>query len=237
MKHSSTETWIPTFADDSDDSPAESFDDALSRLMHFQTATAYDGFGSYLGDASPGGATDRVSATAIGRRQSVRAFSTVAIPKDLFAPALAATYAEDATGHCEVPSAGNIQAVKFLAICSASRLVLTPTKKTSFEVHPSLARDIDLRGLLFGRVTGDPWIVIIYSDAKPYLVKYGLRALRLMYLEAGHLCQSLIWETQRAGFVGCPFGAFDDSIAAKLIFEPSCTNIPLYIYAVGYPAA
>jgi nitroreductase len=60
-----------------------------------------------------------------------------------------------------------------------------------------------------------------------------MRALRLVYLEAGHLAQILITEAARIGIKSCPISGFDETIFEEIIADGSSTSFPLYILAVG----
>ncbi len=112
---------------------------------------------------------------------------------------------------------------------------MVPVRKTEFAIRERRIPPNELNKLLFGAITGNAWLVLIYADLQLYVLKYGVRALRYVYLEAGHMCQELIRASQRRGLVGCPFGAFDDAAAGKLVFEVGCTRIPIYMLAMGYP--
>jgi SagB-type dehydrogenase family enzyme len=64
--------------------------------------------------------------------------------------------------------------------------------------------------------------------------KYGDRAERYVWLEAGHAAQNLLLQAVALGLAAVPIGAFDDRAVAGALSLPSGCS-PLYLIPVGYP--
>ncbi len=65
--------------------------------------------------------------------------------------------------------------------------------------------------------------------------KYGDRAIRYVWLEAGHAAQNLLLQAVALGLGAVPIGAFyDDRVQAALDLPPD--HAPLYLIPVGEPA-
>lgn len=65
--------------------------------------------------------------------------------------------------------------------------------------------------------------------------KYGDRALRYVYLEAGHAAQNLLLQATALGLGGVPIGAFDDAEVAQILHLPE-GEVPIYLIPVGHPS-
>lgn len=64
--------------------------------------------------------------------------------------------------------------------------------------------------------------------------KYGGRAERYVYMEAGHAAENLHLQAVAMGLGSLPVGAFWDEITARIANLPK-EQYPLYIIPVGYP--
>lgn len=82
------------------------------------------------------------------------------------------------------------------------------------------------------------WIVeapvVIFVTAEPEVTasKYGSRANRYIYLEAGHIAQNILLQAVALGLGGTPVGAFEDKRIADYIVTD---RKPLYILPIGHP--
>ena len=65
-------------------------------------------------------------------------------------------------------------------------------------------------------------------------VKYGDRALRYVYIEAGHAAQNILLQSVALGLGGVPVGAFRDDAVAEVLGLPEGW-MPLYIIPTGHP--
>ncbi|MFF5703276.1 thiopeptide-type bacteriocin biosynthesis protein [Streptomyces sp. NPDC012794] len=66
-------------------------------------------------------------------------------------------------------------------------------------------------------VDGAPAVLAVYADLGRLRRRYGLRALRLALLEAGHLTQNLLLTGAALGLAGTPLGGFHDDLAHELL--------------------
>lgn len=64
--------------------------------------------------------------------------------------------------------------------------------------------------------------------------KYGARAERYVYMEAGHAGQNLLLEAVALGLGAVPVGAFEDVRVRKLLGMPE-EETPVYVIPVGVP--
>ena len=65
------------------------------------------------------------------------------------------------------------------------------------------------------------------------MVKYRERAIRYLFLDAGHICQSLMLAATALGLGCCPVGAFFDEEVEELIQVDGREEVALYLAAVG----
>ncbi len=66
--------------------------------------------------------------------------------------------------------------------------------------------------------------------------KYGERAYRYMYLDAGHIAQNLVLAAQALGLFSCPIGALYDDEADAFVNADGDNEVVVYMAAVGNPA-
>jgi SagB-type dehydrogenase family enzyme len=64
--------------------------------------------------------------------------------------------------------------------------------------------------------------------------KYGSRAERYCFIEAGHVAQNILLQAVSLGLGGVPIGACEDNQVAKLLQLPKGQRV-LYILALGHP--
>jgi SagB-type dehydrogenase family enzyme len=63
--------------------------------------------------------------------------------------------------------------------------------------------------------------------------KYRERAVRYIFLDAGHLCQNLMLAATALGLGVCPVGAFFDAEVEALVGADGVEEVALYLAAVG----
>jgi SagB-type dehydrogenase family enzyme len=63
--------------------------------------------------------------------------------------------------------------------------------------------------------------------------KYRERAIRYIFLDAGHICQNLMLAATALGLGCCPVGAFFDSEVEQLVQVDGQEEVALYLAAVG----
>ena len=65
------------------------------------------------------------------------------------------------------------------------------------------------------------------------MVKYRERAIRYLFLDAGHICQNLMLAATALGLGCCPVGAFFDEEVEQLAQVDGKEEVALYLAAVG----
>jgi len=65
------------------------------------------------------------------------------------------------------------------------------------------------------------------------MVKYRERAIRYLFLDAGHICQNLMLAATALGLGCCPVGAFFDEEVEHLLQVDGREEVALYLAAVG----
>jgi SagB-type dehydrogenase family enzyme len=63
--------------------------------------------------------------------------------------------------------------------------------------------------------------------------KYRERAIRYLFLDAGHICQNLMLAATALGLGSCPVGAFFDNEVEQLLQVDGEEEAVLYLAAVG----
>ena len=83
-------------------------------------------------------------------------------------------------------------------------------------------------------VAGAWAVVVIVGQPARTATRYGARATRYMWLEAGHVAQNVLLEAVSLGLAAVPVGAFDDAAVATVLGLPD-GEVPLYLIPVGHP--
>jgi thiopeptide-type bacteriocin biosynthesis protein len=134
--------------------------------------------------------------------------------------------------HRPYPSAGALYAVRLCLIAldvdglPAGTYQCVPTRRTLSVIGPAPAvEEIKPLSSYFSRSPGEPdWIGVdrapallgLYVDLGLLRQRYGLRALRLGLLEAGHLAQTLLLTATALGLATTTLGGFHDDLAHEL---------------------
>ena len=79
------------------------------------------------------------------------------------------------------------------------------------------------------------WVAEIYRTSW----RYGMRAYRYIYLDAGHVCQNLYLAAESIGYGVCAIAAFDDELATTVFELDGKERFMAYMASVGkkLPAA
>jgi len=73
------------------------------------------------------------------------------------------------------------------------------------------------------------WIAEVYRTSW----RYGMRAYRYIYLDAGHVCQNLYLAAESIGYGVCAIAAFDDELADKVFELDGKERFTAYMASVG----
>lgn len=82
-------------------------------------------------------------------------------------------------------------------------------------------------------VDDSPAVLGLYVDLGRLRQRYGLRALRMGLLEAGHLAQSLLLTASALGLVTTPLGGFRDDLAHELFALDGLDRPLQYLLPLG----
>ena len=95
-----------------------------------------------------------------------------------------------------------------------------------------LRKDLRKAALNQGVLASAPLVVVITGVESKTSVKYGRRAERYLFLEAGHVAQNILLQAVALGLSSVPIGAFHDQQVATVLRLPA-GEVPLYLLAVG----
>ncbi|MFD4656960.1 thiopeptide-type bacteriocin biosynthesis protein [Kitasatospora sp. NPDC058444] len=158
---------------------------------------------------------------------------------------------EPGTGHRPYPSAGALHTVRLrlLALAvdglPAGTYHCLPEHRSLRRVGPAPALD-DLKALssYLSRPAEDPdaigidrapAVLAVYLDLAHLRRRYGLRALRLGLLEAGHLTQNLLLTSAAFGLGTTPLGGLQDDLAHELLGLDDLGEPIQYLLPLGRP--
>ncbi|MHC4610270.1 MAG: SagB/ThcOx family dehydrogenase [Planctomycetota bacterium] len=172
---------------------------------------------------------------AIARRRSVRELSSTPLPAEQIAQLCWAGQGitDRAGGLRAAPSAGALFPIELYVV----------TADGVEHYHPAehcLTRhlDGDLRGALQQAslhqeaVADAPVCVVLAAVPERLAVKYGQRAERYCFVEAGHAAQNILLQAAALNLGGVPVGAFEDQKVARVLHLPA-THRVLYLLPIG----
>ena len=172
---------------------------------------------------------------AIAQRRSVRTFTGTPPSNDAIGRLCWAAQGitDTTTGHRAAPSAGALYPLELYVVGRAGvfhyepRLNALP-RTTSEDRRDALAR----ASLGQDAVRQASVSFVITAVVARTRAKYGDRAERYAYLEAGHAAQNLLLEATSLHLGAVPIGAFDDD-AVRRVLGASMEETPLYVIPVG----
>lgn len=185
-------------------------------------------------------AAGRLSLEAcLARRRSVREFAPSELSeREVSQLAWAAQgITEPAQGLRTAPSAGALYPIDvyFVRREGAHRYVpeahaLEPAAPG--DLRPALAR----AALAQDWIAEAPLVAVITATYARLRGRYGGRAERYAWLEAGHVAQNVHLQAVALGLASAPVGAFDDARVVEVLGLPDGEH-PLYLLPVGHPRA
>ncbi len=175
---------------------------------------------------------------AIFQRQSVRRFLDRQLePEQIGQLCWAAQGITDpGRGRRTAPSAGALYPLE-LYVVSASGVEHYLPAQHALERHLTgdLRRKLSQSALSQESVADSPVCFVIAAVVERSAVKYGERAERYCFLEAGHVAQNILLQATALGLDGVPVGAFEDHQVAAVLKLPAGQRV-LYLVPVGYAA-
>lgn len=174
---------------------------------------------------------------AIEQRRSVRQFTDEELSTDEIGQLAWAAQGitDDGRGFRAAPSAGALYPIE-LYLVTPDRLHRYLPDSHVLEVM----RREDLRGDLAAAALGqqhvrDAALVMVVTGVfQRTAAKYGDRAERYVFMEAGHLAQNVHLQAEALGLGSVPVGAFDDGAVADALSLPD-DHAPLYLLPIGHP--
>ncbi len=173
----------------------------------------------------------RFAVPHVGRSASVRHFSEEPIAAIDLQVALRPAFECDDNGHCSIPSAGNLQGIEAVAFSSSGNAVAALTPGRDWQSHCPRADEVG-RGT-FNQFQGKHWTVLLFADPRPYIERYGARALRHLLVESGLVSGHLSQLASASGFVSCIAGGFDDLTFRLFLKAVSSQLVPMSLCVVG----
>ncbi|RGD56892.1 SagB/ThcOx family dehydrogenase [Kitasatospora xanthocidica] len=191
-------------------------------------------------------------ADALRTRHSTRGPLTGPLTAGALGGLLWSAYAANPdTGHRPYPSAGALHTVRLrlLALAvdglPAGTYQCLPEHRSLRPIGPAPALD-DLKALssYLSRPADDPdaigidqapAVLAVHLDLAHLRRRYGLRALRLGLLEAGHLTQNLLLTAAAFGLGTTPLGGLQDDLAHELLALDDLGEPVQYLLPLGRP--
>lgn len=182
----------------------------------------------------PGDGPEMTLQQALRQRRSVRKFADTKLSAEqLLALAWSAQGVTDSAGHRTAPSAGATYPLELYVVSAEGVDHYRPDKNAFDRVGQG-----DLRAQLSAQacVKSAPATFVFAGVMERTTRKYGPRAQRYVYMEAGHAAQNLLLQAVALNLGGVPVGGFDESAVAKALNLPKDQEV-LYMVPVGVPAA
>ena len=175
--------------------------------------------------------------TAIEARVSVRSFRAGPLTDEQVSQLLwvgQGKSVDTASGATrKVPSAGALYPLELYLVQEGSVYKYDPDSNSLQKVKEGVGRD-KLAGAALGQsaVALAAVNIIIAADLEKTRSKYGDRAARYVYMEAGHAGQNMLLEATSLGLGALTVGAFNDKAISELTGLPAGLS-PVYIISIG----
>ena len=174
---------------------------------------------------------------ALAGRRSVRDFTSKRLTMEELSQLLwAAQGLTNRWGYRTAPSAGALYPLEVYVVMPDHVLHYLPSHHRA-KVHMTGDRRRALQSVALDQTAvGDAAAVIVITGVFSRTeAKYGARAERYVWLEAGHAAQNVLLEAVAIGLGGVPIGAFGDAAVRRVLKLPG-DHEPLYLIPVGHPA-
>lgn len=173
----------------------------------------------------------------LARRRSVRSFSSRVLTAAEVGQLLwAAQGVTDAGGHRTAPSAGATYPLEVYAVTPDGVSRYLPGEHALRPVRTGDMRQ-ELAAAALGQeaVASAPLVVVVTGVVARTASRYGARAERYVWLEAGHAAQDVLLQAVALDLGAVPIGAFDEDRVRVVVGAPA-DEVPLYLIPVGQPA-
>jgi SagB-type dehydrogenase family enzyme len=175
--------------------------------------------------------------SVLARRRSVREFTKQALTLEEISQLLwAAQGVTSSWGGRTAPSAGALYPLEVYVVTKERVLHYLPAHHQA-EVHLTGDRRpaLEAAGMSQASIGDAPAVFVITGVVARTQAKYGSRASRYVYLEAGHAAQNLLLEAVALNLGGVPIGAFTDASVSSVLSLPSDRR-PIYLIPIGHPS-
>ncbi len=172
---------------------------------------------------------------ALAGRRSIRTFSGAVVTRDEVGRLCWAAQGitERASGLRTAPSAGASYPLELYVVGADGVFHYEPHKNALPRITSDDRRDALARAALGQGVVKQANVAfVITAVVARTREKYGERAERYAYLEAGHAAQNLLLEATSLHLGATPVGAFDDD-AVRRVVGAATEETPLYVIPVG----
>lgn len=181
--------------------------------------------------------------TALARRRSVRSFAGRPLTRDQLGQILWAS--QGITGHRwpmrTAPSAGALYPLEVYVIAGRVEGLEDGVYRYRPRAHDLVTvQSGDYREALARAAFGQGWMatapltLVIAGVVARTAAKYGRRAERYVFMEAGHAAQNIYLQAQADGLGTTAVGAFQDE-AVQSLLGLSDDETPLYLMPLGVP--
>lgn len=175
---------------------------------------------------------------AVAERRSVRSFADEPLTRqEISQLCWAGQGITDAKrGLRASPSAGALYPIE-LYVLTAEEVAHYVPKGHRLELHQpgDLRPALRWAALDQEAITDAPACVVITAVVERTARKYGERAERYCFMEAGHVAQNVFLQAAALGLAGVPIGAFEDDRVAAMLKLPK-DHRPLYLLPLGHPS-
>lgn len=173
---------------------------------------------------------------ALRQRRSVRSFERKPLTADqLSALLFAAQGVTDDEGHRTAPSAGALYPLELYVLTAEGTFHYEPSRHVLIRTGREDNRDALARAAHDQDAVREAPAVFVFTGVIARTAgKYGARADRYVFLEAGHAAQNLLLEAAALKLAGVPIGAFEDAAVRAAVGCPADFSA-LYLVPVGRP--
>lgn len=170
---------------------------------------------------------------ALAARRSWRRFGERALRLEEIAQLFWAAQGQSRPGRRTVPSAGALYPLDVYAVTRQGLYhYRSADHSTLLERRPFLRDSLFAASRNQEALRQPPAVFVITGTPARSAAKYGARAERYTWLEAGHAAQNLLLQAVALGLVAVPVGAFRDEDVAAALRLPA-GEMPLYLIPVG----
>ncbi len=174
---------------------------------------------------------------ALARRRSVRSFRSEELTSQQIAQLCWAGQGvtESSRGYRTAPSAGALYPLELFVVTGEGVEHYIPSKHAMEEhLTGDLRRKLQRAALGQESVGNAPAVFVFSAVISRTQRKYGNRAERYVWIEAGHAAQNILLQATAMELGAVPIGAFQDNEVKRILKLPP-NHTPLYLIPVGSP--